>query len=90
LIHPALTAVAGGPLALRHAEDPSPDSVREGASGFELAEPHIVALARLATAEAMNAGQLARVKLRSERGVTPWESAQGAFARWLKRYSARE
>lgn len=87
LIHPALTAVAGGPLALRHAEEPPPESASEATAGFELAEPHFVALARLASNQAMNAGQLARVKLRSERGVTLWASAQAAFARWLKRYT---
>jgi putative peptide zinc metalloprotease protein len=90
LIHPALTAIAGGPLALRRAEEAPSDSAREGASGFELAEPHFVALARLATAQAMDPGQLARVKLRSVRGVSLWESAQAAFARWLKRYTVRE
>lgn len=90
LIHPALTAVAGGPLALRRVEEPPPDSAHEAATGLELAEPHFVALARLATTQAMDSGQIARVKLRSLRGVTLWESAQGGFARWLKRYSASE
>ena len=90
LIHPALTAAASGPLALRRADDPPPESARESAATFELAEPHFVALARLATAQAMDSGQLARVKLRSLRGVTLWESAQAGFARWLRRYTARE
>ncbi len=90
LIHPALTATAAGPLAVRRSEDPTPESVRENTPSFELAEPHFVALARLVTAEAMESGQLARVKLRSLRGVTLWESAQAAFARWLRRYTARE
>ncbi len=90
LIHPALTAVAGGPLALRRAEQPAPDSARESGGGLELAEPHFVALARLASSQAMNSGQLARVKLRSDRRVTLWESAQAAFARWLRKYTASE
>jgi putative peptide zinc metalloprotease protein len=90
LIHPALTAVAGGPLALRRAEETAADSSRDSAEGLELAEPHFVALARLATSGAMDSGQLARVKLRSLRGVTLWESAQAGFARWLRRYSVRE
>jgi pyruvate/2-oxoglutarate dehydrogenase complex dihydrolipoamide acyltransferase (E2) component len=90
LIHPALAASAGGPLALRRAEDPAPDSAREGASGLELAEPHFVAVARLAASQALESGELARVKLRGARGVTLWESAQAAFARWLRRYATRE
>ena len=90
LIHPALTAAAAGPLALRRAEDAPPDSARENSPGFELAEPHFVALARLVTDEALDSGQLARVKLRSRRGVTLWESAQAGFARWLRRYTVRE
>ena len=90
LIHPALTAIAGGPLALRHADEPSPETAHEAAGGFELAEPHFIAVARLATHDALAAGQIARVKLRSVRGVTLWDSAQAAFARWLKRYTARE
>ena len=90
LIHPALTAAAAGPLALRRAEDATPESARENSPGFELAEPHFVALARLVTDEALDSGQLARVKLRSRRGVTLWESAQAGFARWLRRYTVRE
>jgi putative peptide zinc metalloprotease protein len=90
LIHPALTALAGGPLSLRRADEPPSNSTRESAPGFELAEPHFVALAHLARREAVESGQVARVKLRSQRGVTLWESAQAAFARWLKRYTMRE
>ncbi len=90
LIHPALTALAGGPLALRRADDPAAESSHDEKPAYELAEPHFVALARLTTAQAAEVGQMARVKLRSARGVTLWESAQAAFARWLKRYTVRE
>ena len=83
LIHPALTALAGGPLPLRRAEDD------DKKNPYELAEPHFVALAHLGAAQAQ-IGQLARVKLRTARGVTLWESAQAGFARWLRRHTLRE
>ncbi len=83
LIHPALTALAGGPLPLRRAED------ADQKKPYELAEPHFVALAHLGAAENF-VGQMARVKLRTARGVTLWESAQAGFARWLRRHTLRE
>jgi len=83
LIHPALTALAGGPLPLRRAEE------AEKSDPYELAEPHFVALAHLAAVQP-HLGQLARVKLRTTRGVTLWESAQAAFARWLRRHTLRD
>ena len=86
LIHPALTALAGGPLAVRRTDERSED----GREACELVEPHFVAMARTLTAVTARAGQTARVKLHSARGVSLWESAQGAFARWLRRYTAGE
>ena len=35
-------------------------------------------------------GETARVKFRSTREVTLWVEMQSAFARWWKRYAARE
>jgi putative peptide zinc metalloprotease protein len=83
LIDPALTALGGGPLALRRIEDESPRQSAE----FELAETHFVALARLVTDEALCAGQMARVKLHSLRTANLWQLAQARFARWLKRFA---
>ena len=86
LIDPALTALAGGPLALRRNDDPA---ARRGAE-YELAEPHYVATARLLAAEAFCPGEMARVKFRSPRTVTLWSQCQGAIARWLKRSTERQ
>ena len=44
---PALTALAGGPVALRHSEDPAPDQEDAKKMEYELAEPHFTATARL-------------------------------------------
>jgi lipase chaperone LimK len=94
LIDPALTALGGGPLALRRVEEEisassENDSAHSDSSSYELSEPHFVGLARLATNEPLYSGQMARVKLHSTRAVNLWELAQGRFARWLKGFTAR-
>ncbi len=88
LIDPALTALGGGPLALRRVEEEASTDARQSAE-YELAEPHFVALARLATDEPFCAGQMTRVKLHSTRAVNLWALAQGRLARWLKTFTAR-
>lgn len=91
LIDPALTALGGGPLALRpiEAEETPASPAAEKSAAYELAEPHFVALARLAAAEPLCAGQMARVKLHSTRPASLWELAQLRFARWLKQFAVR-
>lgn len=83
---PALTALAGGPLALRRNDDPN---ARRGAE-YELAEPHFVATARLLARDALCPGEMARVRFRSPRPSTLWGRWQSAFARWVKRYTERQ
>ena len=87
IIHPALTALTGGPLALRRSEEPADRASAE--AGYELAEPHYVAIASLAPGTAPCPGERALVRLRSARDATLWTELQGALARWLKRYAAR-
>ena len=86
LIDPALTALAGGPLALRRNDDPA---AARGAE-YELAEPHFTATARLLAPEPLCPGELARVRFRSARTATLWSEWQSAFARWVKRYTDRQ
>ncbi len=81
LIDPALTALSGGPLALRRSDDPA---AKRGAE-YELAEPHFVATARLLAPETFCPGEMARVRFRSPRASTLWGRWQSAFARWMKR-----
>jgi putative peptide zinc metalloprotease protein len=89
LIHPALTAMAGGPLALRRSEEAgTAGSPTSRGPEYELAEPFFAATARLTTTEPLGIGETARVKFRSPRAVTLWGELQRAFAHWLKRYSA--
>ncbi len=75
--HPELTALAGGPLALRRREPPG--------EGYELVEPHFVATARLTAPLALLPGELARARFTSARQVNLWELTQGTVAGWLQR-----
>ena len=84
LVHPALTALAGGPLDLRRT-DAEPKDEANRAEQYELARPHFTAIARLDTAGAFGIGEMARVKFRSARHATLWSEAQGAAADWLRR-----
>jgi pyruvate/2-oxoglutarate dehydrogenase complex dihydrolipoamide acyltransferase (E2) component len=90
LIHPALTALAGGPLKLRRNEDAAAHEEAEHPTPqYELAEPHFSATARLEANEALGVGEMARVKFRSSRTVTLWSEMQSAVGQWLGRYTAR-
>ena len=90
LIHPALTALAGGPLALRRNEEPAAHRGSDPeATDYELAEPHFNAIARLSTNTPLGIGEMARVRFRSPRTATLWGEMQGALGRWLKRYAAQ-
>ncbi len=86
LVHPALTAVAGGPLALRRTESDSSQEEKM-TEQFELARPHFTAIARLDAAPGFSIGEMARVRFRSTRAVTAWSEAQRAVDRWLARYA---
>lgn len=81
---PALTALAGGPLAVRHSEQ-----ARTGEQGYELVEPHFLATVRLDGGSALLPGETARVKLTGARSVTPWEEMQRVFSRWWRRAAVR-
>ncbi len=84
LVHPALTALAGGPLPLRHTESESRDDAQ-----YELARPHFTAIVRLDGSESFALGETARVKFRSTRRVTLWRELQRTADQWLARYTQR-
>ncbi len=88
LIEPALTAIAGGPIALRRAEDSEADDPRHRVE-YELAEPHFSATAHIAADAALLPGELARIRFRSPLVVNLWTELQSTVARWLKRYTTR-
>ncbi|MEA3207023.1 MAG: putative peptide zinc metalloprotease protein [Chthoniobacter sp.] len=89
LIHPALSALANGPLPVRRSEDaPGPPSAQTPA--YELAEPYFTAIVRLPGEAALAPGELARVRFRGQSSVTLWSEMQTVIARWLRRYTARE
>jgi putative peptide zinc metalloprotease protein len=90
IIHPALTALAGGPLALRQNEEAIRDDGQNRKPAYELAEPQFCAMAHLATDTPLCVGEMARVKFRSARTVTLWGELEGVLARWMKKYSDRE
>ena len=87
-VHPALTALAGGPLAVRRSEEAPTEPSRP--ADYELAQPYFTAIVRLAEGVPLAAGEMARVRFRSPRTATLWSEMQGTLGRWLKRYAARE
>jgi putative peptide zinc metalloprotease protein len=90
ITEPALTAIAGGPLALRRAAEPE-TAKRESSSttdGYELAEPHFTATARLADGPAgLCAGETASVRFRAARPVSLWLQMDKSVRRWLGRFA---
>jgi multidrug efflux pump subunit AcrA (membrane-fusion protein) len=78
----ALTALAGGPLPVRRADNSEDEHGR-----YELAEPRFEATVRMA-ADAGNLadGELARVKFRSPRSVTVLGEMNAAFRRWVRKF----
>ena len=89
LPHPALTALAGGPIAVQAAGgDAAPRT--QGEERYELAEPHIGATVRVTSkmASALDDGELARVRFRSPVRVTLWSEARAAIERWMRKYGA--
>ncbi len=88
LVHPALTALAGGPLDLRRTDAEAHDDANR-AEQYELARPHFTAVARLDAANSFGIGEMARVKFQSTRRVTLWSELQRAVDRWLERYAQR-
>ena len=89
LPHAALTALAGGPLAVQRVQDDdAPQS--QGQLRHELTEPHFGATVRMLSASASDLadGELARVRFRSPEKVTLWGELRGAIARWMRKYGA--
>jgi putative peptide zinc metalloprotease protein len=89
VIHPALTALAGGPLALRRVEDGERGDRQQG-SNYEMADPYFTAIVHLTDGPVLAPGERAWVRFRGARAVTLWSEAQGGIARWLRRYTSRE
>ncbi len=85
MIHPALTALADGPLALRRAE--GADAAKR--AQYELALPHFTATARLVADAPFGIGEMALVKFRSARSATIWSEAHRVMDRWVRRYTER-
>lgn len=87
---PALTALAGGPLVLRRAEE-QPAKREPGApDGYELAEPHFTATVRLPHTADLLAGETAWVRFRSMQSVSLWLEMDRQVRRWLGRFGQAE
>ncbi len=89
LPHAALTALAGGPLAVQRVQDDeAPQS--QGQARHELTEPHFGATVRMLSAGASDLadGELARVKFQSPEKVTLWRELRSAVTRWIRKYGA--
>lgn len=81
---PPLTALAGGPLPVRRAENERP-----GEAGYELLDPHFLATVRLEGGATLQPGETALVKVTSARSVTPWEEVHRVFTRWWQRAAGK-
>jgi putative peptide zinc metalloprotease protein len=91
LPHAALTALAGGPLAVQRVQDDAPSQTQsQGQLRHELTEPHFGATVRMLSASASDLadGELARVRFQSPEKVTLWGELRGAIARWMRKYGA--
>ena len=82
LPHPALTALADGPLPVRRGESAAQDSAK-----YELADPHFTATVILPPEAADFAdGELTRVKFHSTQSVTLFNELRSAAARWARQF----
>ncbi|HEV7402551.1 MAG TPA: HlyD family efflux transporter periplasmic adaptor subunit [Chthoniobacteraceae bacterium] len=91
ITEPALTAIAGGPLPLRRAEEPE-TAKREPAptEGYELAEPRFTATARLAEGAGLFAGETAWVRFKAVRPMSLWLQMDTQVRRWLGKFTPVE
>lgn len=86
--HPALTALFGGPLALRRTEESSVD--RSGPlEGYELAWPCFTATVQIDAVDDLAPGELAQVRFRSTVTHTLWGTSQRVLHHWLRRSTTR-
>jgi putative peptide zinc metalloprotease protein len=79
IYHPALTALAGGPLAVRQTDAPDPKN-----DSHELAEPHFMATARIETSDSLQPGEIAKVTFWSQERSTLWQETQRQVTRWIR------
>jgi putative peptide zinc metalloprotease protein len=90
--HPALTAIGGGPLALRRKDQAPAASQRDQGEDselqyYELAEPHFIATATLATDKLFNPGEPAWVRLRRAEGIPLWDRLRRKVEQWWDRHT---
>jgi putative peptide zinc metalloprotease protein len=78
IYHPALTAMAGGPVAVRQTDVPEKKS-----DSHELAEPHFMATARIEASDALQPGEIARLTFWSDQRVTLWQETRNLISRWI-------
>jgi putative peptide zinc metalloprotease protein len=78
IYHPALTAMAGGPVAVRQTEVPDKRS-----DSHELAEAHFMATAHIEASDALQPGEIARLTFWSDQRVTLWQETQNLISRWI-------
>ena len=87
---PALTAQAGGPVALRRTEEDESDRETAGKPEYQLAEPHFTATARIDGLASLLPGETALVCFRDSGTVNLWQELGTGLRGWVEKYSARE
>jgi putative peptide zinc metalloprotease protein len=80
--HPALTAVAGGPLPMRRSDEPAQGSQAET---YELAEPHFSATIHLTNRADLLPGEMAHVRFRDSHPTSLWSETNKLFDQWVRR-----
>lgn len=91
MIQPALTALAGGPIAIRRGTRDDDSEAAPRSQDYELAEPHFRATALLIGDQSatLPAGETVLAKARSGISVSLWGELQGEIDHWLKRITTR-
>lgn len=87
--HPALTALAGGPLSLRRQAGEEDRKSSSGAENYELAEPCFLAVVRVDGLLAKS-GQLAHIRFRSPHAEALGARFQAAVSRWFEKKTKPE
>jgi len=81
--HPALTVLAGGPLALRRQGEENRKSSTD-ADRYELADPCFLAVVRVSGLVAQS-GQMAHVRFRNPQSEALGVRLQAAISRWFEK-----
>jgi putative peptide zinc metalloprotease protein len=85
--HPALTALAGGPLPMRRADEHA-QGQGDSNPGYELSEPYFAATVHLSERTDLLPGEMARVRFRDAHPTSLWTETNRLVSQWIQRVTA--